>query len=89
MFGEICRRWPTTRSSSVLYFQVRDIHRAHETLLDRGVTFSSDPQLIHRDDPGIFGEPGAEEWMAFLSDPDGNTLALAWRGTASPPSNRS
>jgi methylmalonyl-CoA/ethylmalonyl-CoA epimerase len=70
--------------SSVLYIRVQDIRRAHERLAGRGVSFSSDPHLIHRDDAGTFGEPGAEEWMAFFSDPDGNHLALAWRGVGPP-----
>ncbi len=66
--------------SAVLYLQVRDIHAAYRTLKDRGAQFASEPHLIHRDEGGLFGEAGAEEWMAFFSDPDGNTLALAWRG---------
>jgi hypothetical protein len=35
--------------------------------------------LIFRDDQGMFGDAGEEEWMAFFSDPSGNTLALATR----------
>ena len=35
--------------------------------------------LIHRDDDGVFGPPGTEEWMALFRDPDGNALALASR----------
>jgi hypothetical protein len=27
---------------------------------------------------------GTEEWMAFFSDPDGNNLALTWRGVGRP-----
>lgn len=71
-------------SSSVVYLQVRDIRHAHKTLTARGVNFSSEPHLIHTDDHGTFGEPGAQEWMAFFDDPDKNTLALAWRGTDPP-----
>jgi hypothetical protein len=43
----------------------------------RGVTFDSGPHLIHRDDDGTFGRVGAETWMAFFKDPDGNVLALS------------
>ena len=65
--------------SSVLYFRVSNIHAACETLKARRVVFDSEPHLIHRDDAGTFGVPGAEEWMAFFNDPDGNPLAIAAR----------
>lgn len=65
------------RPSSLLYFLVDDIGAAHIDLLARGVSFSEQPQLIHRH------EDGSEEWMAFFADPDGNTLALMARLTAS------
>ena len=70
--------------SAVVYLQVRDIHAAYRALGNRGARFSSEPHLIHRDESGIFGDPGVEEWMAFFSDPDGNTLALVWRGRSAP-----
>jgi DNA-binding CsgD family transcriptional regulator/catechol 2,3-dioxygenase-like lactoylglutathione lyase family enzyme len=55
---------------SVLYFRVDDIRTAHETLVGRGVTFTSAPHMIHRHDDGT------EEWMAFFNDPDGRLLAI-------------
>lgn len=64
---------------SVLYFRVPTSQDGFQTLRSRGVTFDSAPQLIHRDDAGSFGPAGAEEWMAFFRDPDGNRLALAAR----------
>lgn len=56
--------------NSVLYFTVPDIHAATAELKARGVAFSGEPHLIHRH------EDGTEEWMAFFSDPEGNTLGL-------------
>lgn len=70
--------------SSVLYFRVPDLQKAYEVLTARGLVFSSEPQLIHRDESGVFAEPGSEEWMAFFCDPDGNTLALAARIPSAP-----
>jgi len=35
--------------------------------------------MIFRDDSGMFGTAGEEEWMAFFSDPSDNILALASR----------
>ncbi len=60
-----------------LYFGVDDIQAAYAELMARGVTFDSAPHLIHRDDNGTFGRVGAETWMAFFKDPDGNVLALS------------
>ena len=65
--------------TGVLYLKVEDIERVHEALAARGVAFDSSPHLIHRDDGGVFGAAGEEEWMAFFRDPDGNHLALSAR----------
>ena len=59
------------RPSSVLYFLVPDIGRAHRELTDRGVKFQGAPHLIYKDDT-----TGVEDWMAFFNDLDGNTLAI-------------
>jgi methylmalonyl-CoA/ethylmalonyl-CoA epimerase len=64
---------------ATLYFWVDDIDSAYAELRSKGIEFSGQPHLIHRDDTGVFGQPGEEEWMAFFSDPSGNTLALATR----------
>jgi methylmalonyl-CoA/ethylmalonyl-CoA epimerase len=54
---------------SVVYFKVDDIHAVHRTLVDRGVPFSAAPHRVHRAE-------SYELWLAELSDPDGNVLAL-------------
>jgi DNA-binding CsgD family transcriptional regulator/predicted enzyme related to lactoylglutathione lyase len=59
---------------SILYFIVDDIHAAQESLAGRGVHFSGAPHVIYTDD-----ETGAEEWMTFFEDGEGNTLALMSR----------
>jgi methylmalonyl-CoA/ethylmalonyl-CoA epimerase len=64
---------------ATLYFTVDDIDTAYEELKTKGVDFLEGPHLIFRDDQGMFGDAGEEEWMAFFSDPSGNTLALATR----------
>jgi methylmalonyl-CoA/ethylmalonyl-CoA epimerase len=64
---------------ATLYFRVDDIDSVYAELLSKGVQFVGEPHLIFRDDTGIFGRPGEEEWMAFFSDPSGNILALASR----------
>ena len=69
-------------AGSPLYFRVDDLAAAVAALRGRGVEMEQGPERIHRDDAGDFGELGAEEWMAFFRDPDGNVLALAERRTA-------
>ncbi len=55
---------------SVLYWRVENIVNAYETLKARGAEFVSAPHMIHRH------PDGTEEWMAFLKDPEGRTLAI-------------
>lgn len=61
---------------STIYFWVDDIDATYAELRSNGIEFTSEPQLVHRDDVGTFGKPGNEEWMAFFNDPSGNVLAL-------------
>lgn len=68
-----------TGPKASVYFRVDDIHAAHQELESKGVQFIAAPHMIFRDDSGLFGEAGEEEWMAFFSDPSDNILALASR----------
>lgn len=54
---------------SVIYYRVDDIGLAHQSLTERGVAFSDQPHVVHRDE-------NHELWMAFFRDPDRNVLAL-------------
>jgi extradiol dioxygenase family protein len=68
-----------TGPKASVYFRVDDIHAAHQELSEKGVKFIAEPHMIFRDDCGMFGTAGEEEWMAFFSDPSDNILALASR----------
>jgi DNA-binding CsgD family transcriptional regulator/catechol 2,3-dioxygenase-like lactoylglutathione lyase family enzyme len=57
-------------AQAILYFQVESIQAAHADLARRGVQFISAPHMIHRH------ADGAEEWMAFFNDCDGQPLAI-------------
>ena len=70
-----------TGPKASVYFRVDDVQAAHKALADKGVNFITEPHMIFRDDNGLFGEAGEEEWMAFFSDPSDNTLAIASRIT--------
>ncbi len=65
--------------SATLYFAVDDVDAAHQDLRGRGVVFEQEPLMVHRDEAGLFGPAGEEEWMAFFRDPDGNLLAITAR----------
>jgi methylmalonyl-CoA/ethylmalonyl-CoA epimerase len=68
-----------TGPKASVYFRVDHIHAAHQELSEKGVKFIAEPHMIFRDDSGMFGAAGEEEWMAFFSDPSDNILALASR----------
>jgi DNA-binding CsgD family transcriptional regulator/catechol 2,3-dioxygenase-like lactoylglutathione lyase family enzyme len=57
-------------TNSLLYFRVADIHARVDALRASGVTIASAPHRIH------VHEDGTEEWMAFVTDPDGGSLGL-------------
>lgn len=55
--------------SSILYFDVNDIHQATETLAARGVQFAEKPTFV--------ANMGSYDlWMAFFRDSEDNLLAL-------------
>jgi len=54
---------------TILYFKVADIHKVHGSLKEKDVGFVQPPHLVAR-------MPDHELWMAFLKDPEGNTLGL-------------
>lgn len=60
---------PESSGGIILYFKVEDIQVTHAALKDRGVAFVQPPHLVAR-------MPDHELWLAFLKDPDDNTLAL-------------
>lgn len=57
------------RPSSIIYFEVDEIERAHRDLDGRGVEFEEGPHKVA-------DLESAELWMAFFRDPDRNLMAL-------------
>jgi methylmalonyl-CoA/ethylmalonyl-CoA epimerase len=55
--------------SSILYFKVKDIEEAHQTLAARGVQFASQPFLVAR-------MPTYDLWLAEFRDSEQNVLSL-------------
>jgi methylmalonyl-CoA/ethylmalonyl-CoA epimerase len=56
-------------ANSILYYQVPDIQAAHALLVERGVPSIGAPHRVAK-------MPDHDLWMAFLRDPEGNTLGL-------------
>lgn len=59
-------------AASIIYYLVPDIAVAHKTLTARGVTFVSEPHLVHR-------AADYDLWLAEFHDSEGNILALMSR----------
>jgi methylmalonyl-CoA/ethylmalonyl-CoA epimerase len=54
---------------TILYFKAPDIQKVHDVLKERGVAFLQAPHLVAK-------MPDHDLWMAFLKDPEGNTVGL-------------
>lgn len=55
--------------SSIIYFQVGDIHAAHKRIKDAGAKFEDEPHVIAQ-------MPKYDLWMTFFRDTENNLLAL-------------
>ena len=61
---------------SLLYLEVPDIDEAWTELEAKAVTLEAGPHVIFTDEAGTFGPAGAEVWMAFFRDSEGNLVGL-------------
>jgi methylmalonyl-CoA/ethylmalonyl-CoA epimerase len=63
---------------SMLYLEVADVRTAVRSL-PTGATLTTEPHVIftHQDD--TLGPAGRDEWQAFLTDTEGNTVGLVSR----------
>jgi methylmalonyl-CoA/ethylmalonyl-CoA epimerase len=55
--------------SSILYFKVKNIQEAHQTLSERGVQFATQPFMVAQ-------MPTYELWLAEFRDSEQNVLSL-------------
>lgn len=60
---------PAAGGAVLLYFLVDDIQQAHAALSEQKVEFIQPPHLVAK-------MPDHDLWIAFLKDPDGNTLGM-------------
>jgi methylmalonyl-CoA/ethylmalonyl-CoA epimerase len=57
------------RTDTIVYFKVDELEAIAAVLRARGVKFERAPHCVAK-------QPDHELWMAFLCDPEGNTLGL-------------
>ena len=62
--------------SSLLYLRVDDIDATIERLRAAGVPVESEPHVIFGHDDDTLGPVGTDEWMAFVTDTEGNHVGL-------------
>ena len=62
--------------SALLYLGVPDVRGSVEALRDRGVEIVGEPHVIFSHDDERLGPSGTDEWMAFITDSEGNTVGL-------------
>lgn len=60
---------PAPRGGTILYFKVDDIQATYTALLAQGVVFTQNPHHVTK-------MPDHDLWMAFLKDPDDNTIGI-------------
>lgn len=66
--------------SALLYLNVDDIDAEVQRLRAAGVEVVSEPHVIFSHDDDTLGPAGAQEWQAFITDSEGNTVGLVeWR----------
>ena len=69
----------TGAPSALIYLLVDDVQRRVEELRAEGVPIESEAHIIFEDTEGTFGDPGIDEWMAFIRDSEGNLVGLVSR----------
>ncbi len=62
--------------SSVIYLAVDDVVSSIEALRARGVAVITEPHVIFTHEDDALGPAGTDEWMAFITDSEGNTVGL-------------
>ena len=65
-----------TNTQSLFYLYFDDLERKMQELKTAGVEIVEDIRRVYQDDPGIFGEAGQSEYLAFILDPSGNRVGL-------------
>jgi methylmalonyl-CoA/ethylmalonyl-CoA epimerase len=71
-------------SSSIVYLKVDDVEFSVDELRGRGVTIQTEAHVIFQHEDDTLGPAGTDEWMAFITDSEGNTVGLVSYSTSDP-----
>jgi methylmalonyl-CoA/ethylmalonyl-CoA epimerase len=63
-------------ASAMIYLKVDDVRVTIEELRAEGIEIVSEPQVIFSHPDDALGPAGTDEWMAFITDSEGNTIGL-------------
>ncbi len=69
--------------AALVYLEVDDVRARIEQLRAAGVEVSSEPHVIFSHEDDTLGPAGTDEWMAFVTDSEGNQVGLVSRAPAS------
>jgi methylmalonyl-CoA/ethylmalonyl-CoA epimerase len=61
---------------ALVYLDVPDVRATVEELRAAGTAVTGEPHVIFRHEDDTLGPAGTEEWMAFVTDSEGNTVGL-------------
>jgi predicted enzyme related to lactoylglutathione lyase len=73
-------------SSALIYLGVADVRTTVEALRAEGVEIVTEPHVIFRHSDDALGPAGTDEWMAFITDSEGNTVGLVSHAPSAEPS---
>lgn len=62
--------------SALVYLRVVSVRERVEELRAAGVEIVSEPHVIFRHENAALGPEGTDEWMAFITDSEGNSVGL-------------
>jgi methylmalonyl-CoA/ethylmalonyl-CoA epimerase len=62
--------------SALIYLNVPDVRGLVEELRADGVDVVGEPHVIFQHEDDALGPAGTDEWMAFVTDSEGNTVGL-------------
>jgi methylmalonyl-CoA/ethylmalonyl-CoA epimerase len=70
--------------SGLIYFGVDDVEFSVAELRAAGVAIIEEPHVIFQHSDDTLGPSGTDEWVAFVKDSEGNTIALVSYANSDP-----
>jgi methylmalonyl-CoA/ethylmalonyl-CoA epimerase len=70
--------------SGLIYLAVDDVEFSVAELRARGVVIDTEPHVIFQHTDDTLGPAGTDEWMAFITDSEGNTVGLVSYANSDP-----